>query len=112
MPIFVCIPHLGEWEFGLNSSRQNISIVTCMEVMCGADLGVVDTTRAFLSRFTVIPIEPAIAERAVDLRRTRNLKLPDAIIWATALEGGLLLVTRNTKDFDGKHPSVRCPYRV
>ena len=89
-----------------------ISIVTWMEVMCGGDPELGDTTRAFLNRFTVIPIGEPIAERAVKLRHERHLKLPDAIILATSLETGLLLVTRNSKDFDAKLPGVRHPYRV
>jgi len=37
-------------------------------------------------------------------------KLPDAVIWATADSEGCILVTRNTKDFDGNHPMIRIPY--
>jgi predicted nucleic acid-binding protein len=89
-----------------------ISIVTWMEVMSGGEAELAEVTRAFLNRFTVIPVGDAIAERAVKLRRERRLKLPDAIILATSLESGLMLVTRNTKDFGGKLPGVRNPYRV
>jgi len=89
-----------------------VSVVTWMEVMCGGEPEYTDTTRAFLNRFTVIPIGEGIAERAVKLRRERNLKLPDAIILATSLETGLMLVTRNRKDFGAKLPGVRHPYRV
>jgi len=89
-----------------------VSIVTWMEVMSGGEPDIVDTTRAFLNGFTVIPIGDAIAERAVKLRRERNLKLPDAITLATSIETGLMLVTRNTKDFGGKMPGIRHPYRV
>ncbi len=98
-------------ELDLYESRA-ISIVTWMEVMCGGEPELADTTRAFLSRFTMIPIGEEIAERAVTLRREKNLKLPDAIILATSLETGWMLVTRNTKDFSGKLPGVRHPYRV
>lgn len=89
-----------------------ISIVTWMEVMGGGEVELAEVTRAFLNRFTVIPVGDAIAERAVKLRRERRLKLPDAIILATSLESGLMLVTRNVKDFGGKLPGVRNPYRV
>ena len=89
-----------------------VSIVTWMEVMCGGDVEVEATTRAFLNRFTVLPASEGVAERAVKLRRERHLKLPDAIILATSLDTGLMLVTRNTKDFGGKLPGVRHPYRI
>jgi predicted nucleic acid-binding protein len=51
-----------------------------------------------------------IAERAVDVRQTDRLKLPNAIIRATALERSALLVTRNTKDFPSDQPGIRVPY--
>jgi hypothetical protein len=51
-----------------------------------------------------------IAERAVALRRARRVKLPDALIWATAETQGALLVTRNTKDFPADAPGIRVPY--
>ena len=89
-----------------------ISIVTWMEVMCGGELDLADTTRGFLNRFALIRIDQVIAGRAVVLRRERHLKLPDAIILATSFETGLMLVTRNTKDFGGQLPGIRIPYRV
>ena len=89
-----------------------ISIVTWMEVMNGGESQLDDTTRSFLNHFIAIPIGEPIAERAVKLRRERRLKLPEAIILATALETGLMLVTRNTKDFGGTLPGIRIPYRV
>lgn len=97
---------LGRYE------RHAISIVTWMEVMCGATPDLTATTRSYLSGFDVLPIDEGIAERAVGVRRERRLKLPDAIILATALQTGLTLVTRNSKDFGQRTPGVRIPYRV
>ena len=62
--------------------------------------------------FRIIEVDFAIASRAIQLRRTTRLKLADAIIYATALEHGLTLITRNTRDFDEKMSSVRIPYSV
>ncbi len=87
-----------------------ISIVTWMEVMVGADLEVQAATRGFLAGFEVIGIEERVAERAVELRRGHRIRLPDAMIWATAQVHGLLLVTRNTRDFPADDPGVRLPY--
>jgi predicted nucleic acid-binding protein len=53
-----------------------------------------------------------VAEEAVRIRRQRRLKLPDAIILATARVHGLVLVTRNTKDFDPADPAIRIPYAL
>jgi predicted nucleic acid-binding protein len=90
-----------------------ISMVTWMEVLAGADDAEEEAvTRDFLSRFNVRPLDKAVAERAIKIRRQHKLKLPDAIIWATAMEQGRLLVTRNTKDFPETDPGIRVPYRV
>ena len=90
-----------------------ISIVTWMEVLAGADDAEEEgVMREFLSRFKVQPVEKAVAERAIKIRRQHKLKLPDAIIWATAKELGRILVTRNTKDFSEKDAGIRVPYKV
>ena len=104
-------PAPAKKEFELYES-QAISIVTWMEVMCGGSADLEGVTRSFLNRFTVIPLGDEIAARAVTLRRERRLKLPDAIILATSIETGLMLVTRNTKDFGPSLPGIRHPYRV
>jgi predicted nucleic acid-binding protein len=93
-------------------SEKAISIITWMEVMVGAADKVAAPTRSFLARFDTLGVDFAIAERAVEIRKTRRIKLPDAIIWATAQQHGLLLVTRNTKDFPATDPGVRHPYGV
>ena len=90
-----------------------ISLVSWMEVMVGAGEAAEEAAcRRFLDSFRVLPITTRVAERAVELRRQHRLKLPDAIIWASAKEEGCLLVTRNTKDFPANDPSVRFPYEA
>jgi len=87
-----------------------ISIITWMEVMLGANADLVEPTRLFLEGFKVIGLDDEIANRAVELRRAHRIKLPDAVIWATAQTSGRLLVTRNTKDFSPDDPGIREPY--
>ena len=99
-------------ELGLYSDRC-ISLISWMEVMSGADTVEEERQcRGFLMQFRVVAIRPEIAEQAVLLRRTHHLKLPDAIIWATAQQEGYILVTRNTKDFSPKTPGIRIPYKL
>ena len=87
-----------------------VSIVTWMEVMVGADQAMEAQTRHVLGTFNIIPLDNEIAERAVRLRRQHRVKLPDAVIWASADVHSMLLVTRNTKDFAPDTPGVRIPY--
>src|SRR5687768_3765141 len=76
-----------------------ISIVSWMEVLVGAAAKVEKETRVFLDTFQIIPLGNDVAERAVALRRKHGIKLPDAMVWASADIHSMLLVTRNTKDF-------------
>ena len=78
-----------------------------MEVLIGADDEVGMATRAFLQRFTIIELDGTVA-----LRRKHRMRLPDAIIWASADVHSMLLVTRNTKDFPGDMPGIRVPYAL
>jgi predicted nucleic acid-binding protein len=93
--------------------RPAVSVVTWMEVLAGtAGEEEGRTVRAFLGRFDVLPLTPAVAERAVAIRRARRVRLPDAVIQATADDLGALLVTRNERDFPPDDPGVRVPYRL
>lgn len=89
-----------------------ISVVTWIEVMAGAGGDLAEPTRRYLDGYVVAGLDGPIAERAVVLRREQRVKLPDAVIWATAQATGRLLVTRNTKDFPADEPGVRQPYRL
>lgn len=68
-------------------------------------------TRVALSAFNVIAVSQDIAERSVSLRQEYGMKLPDAIILATAHIHRFELVTRNTTDFAGL-PGVITPYQL
>jgi predicted nucleic acid-binding protein len=89
-----------------------ISVISCMELMAGAkNPADEETRRGFLSHFRVLPMTPQVAEEAVILRRQYRLKLPDVIIWATAVTEHCLFVSRNKRDFPMNQPGVRFPYR-
>jgi predicted nucleic acid-binding protein len=88
-----------------------VSVVTWMEVLGGArNAEEEEVVEMFLRDFTVVPLTRPVARGAVGIRRTRRIRLPDAIIWASAHAESALLVTRNTKDFPHDDPGVRVPY--
>ena len=89
-----------------------ISLITWMEIMIGTEDG--DTvTESFLRQyFEVIPLNLIIADRAVQIRKQKRIKLPDAIIQATAQLYDALLVTRNSHDFSEDEAGVRVPYQI
>ncbi|MFN4272108.1 MAG: type II toxin-antitoxin system VapC family toxin [Aliihoeflea sp.] len=92
--------------------KKAMSIVSWMEVMVGAEPDVEAATRGFLSGFDLIGVDEAIAERAVELRRQHRVRLPDAIIWASAETHAMLLVTRDVRHIPEEAPGVRVPYRL
>jgi predicted nucleic acid-binding protein len=53
-----------------------------------------------LAPFRELAVDRPVAERAGRIAREFGVRLPDALIAATALEHGLGLVTRNRKHFD------------
>lgn len=90
-----------------------ISRITWIEVMSRLDEASAAATRAFLTAFRIDEIDAGIAERAAELRtERRGLKLPDAVILATAQLRGRILVTRNTRDFPAAMPGIRIPYTL
>ncbi len=93
-------------------SQKSISVTTWIEVMAGTDSSDEGPTRAALLGYRILPLTPAVAEQAFILRRDRKLKLPDAIIFATAQVARLLFVTRNTRDFPSVDPQIRIPYQI
>ena len=50
--------------------------------------------------FSIIPISRIIIGTAIFIRQQKSMSLGDAIIFATALENDLTIVTRNVKDFN------------
>lgn len=92
--------------------QPSISPISWMEVMVGATPDDEPSIRRFLASFRQVAINHDIAEQAVAIRRTHRLRLPDAIIWASAQREGALLVTRNSKDFPPEEPGVRVPYQL
>ncbi len=93
-------------------SNRAISIVTWMEVMPGTTAADERQIRSFLLTFGILPLTSDVAEQAVVLRRLRKIKLPDAIIQATAQMEDRILITRNTRDFPGHDPNIRIPYKL
>lgn len=90
-----------------------ISRITWMEVLIGAEGDDDAKLRDFLeAHFQIVPLDLIVSENAVQLRRTHRIRLPDAIIWATAKAHEAVLVTRNTKDFRPEWDGIRVPYTI
>lgn len=96
-------------------SRRGISRITWMEVLAGVkDTPGEDIARNFLTQFEIHELTAEVAEAALTLRRHHvpKLRLPDAIILASARLTGCRLSTRNTRDFPEHSADVHVPYRI
>lgn len=90
-----------------------ISVITRAEVLAGLDDEQAAVVADLLDLFPALPITVEIGDLAARLRRSERWKLPDALQAAVAQQHGLVLVTRNTRDFrDGEVIGVMVPYAV
>ena len=92
--------------------RVLISRITWMEVLIGVDEDDAEVRDFLGTHFEIISLDVAVAETAIQLRREHRLRLPDAIIWATARVNDAVLVTRNTKDFNPDWDGIHLPYTI
>lgn len=90
-----------------------VSVITQIEILVGVeDEEEERAVRSFLSTFQMKELTEGISEEAVKVRRETRMKVPDAIVCATARSEGCLIITRNKKDFKPEWPDVRIPYEV
>ena len=92
-------------------SQLWISRVVWIEVLSRGSPEELRRAERLLSGFAVDEVDAEISRRAAALRRDRaRFRLPDAVILASALVRGRVLVTRNIKDFPAEMPGIRVPY--
>ena len=79
----------------------NTSVVVKIEVLGYNDvLAKMQLLEEFLSSATIFPLDDAVILKTIELRRIKKIKLGDAVIAATALVYNLVIITRNTADFN------------
>ncbi len=95
---------VGDLPFG----EYLISVITEMELFSFPDLN--EHQRIWLRRFVgameIVGLDGAVKRRAIALRREHRLKLPDAIIAATAIGRNAVLYS-NDRSFAGV-PNLKC----
>lgn len=102
-----------EFERAAARGRLWVSRMVWIEVLSKGDGEGLRRAERLLAGFGIDDIDEEIATRAAALRREKpSLKSPDAVILATALTRGRILVTRNTKDFPANMPGIRMPYEL
>lgn len=87
-----------------------VSIISFIEVYCydfpnGAEKDIADE---IFKNLEIVDLDNVIAQQSIVYRKnpTRKIKLPDAVILATARNLGAVLITNNQTDFAKADPSV------
>ena len=82
-------------------NRAAISVITRIEILSrpGDETSIHRPDVDLINQFVEQPLTEEIVQKCIDLRRSHRIKIPDAIIAATALYLQIPLATRNTDDF-------------
>jgi len=85
----------------LSISRPAISAITEIELRCwkAATENDIIVLNNFINDSFVYELYSDVKYKTVEIRKEYNVKLPDAIIAATALVNNFTLLSRNSKDF-------------
>ena len=85
----------------INQNDIIISQINKIELLSHPNITLSDEKKfeIFLNSFRIININTQIEKLTIQLRRKYKLKLPDAIIAATAINENAEIVTRDLKDF-------------
>ena len=77
-----------------------ISVISKIELLgFNGTTDAMELTEDFVNISTLLDLSPEVVDKTIELRRQYKIKLPDAIIAATALVHHLTLISRNFDDF-------------
>ena len=87
------------------SNRLAISVISAMELIVGCrNKTEVNQAEQLVAEFVLLPLTPEVSQQAYQwltiYNKSHGLKIPDALIAATALVYQLELVTDNVRDFE------------
>lgn len=86
---------------GLVNAVPQVSVITKIEVLgYNAPLSAYQLLADFMNDSDILELTEPVVNQTIELRRQYKIKLPDAIIAATALVHGFELISRNTSDFN------------
>jgi predicted nucleic acid-binding protein len=113
----ILIDCLKGYGMAANCVRQQsdrvISVITQIELLSGAQPSTEQALRDFLAGFEVVHTDARIAEYASQIRKATGLKLPDAMILATANCERRTLLTRDQRVLSADHGvACVCPYEL
>jgi len=94
------IPNGMTFMNGVVNAVPKVSVITKIEVLGYNTLPVAyQILTDFMDDSDILELSESVAIQTIALRKQYKIKLPDAIIAATALVHGFELISRNTSDF-------------
>jgi predicted nucleic acid-binding protein len=90
------------WIKEILSQESLMSVIVRMELLSWVtgSTAIESDVRLFIAGSTVLPLTEPIIQQTVRIRRQHRVKLPDAIIAATAMVYDLTLLSTNDSDFE------------
>lgn len=87
----------GQLDEVLPATDLRISVITEIELLGYPDLSPAEeaAVRSLIAALKVVPLGTAVKEETIRLKRTLRLRLPDAVILATASVTGSELLTND-----------------
>jgi len=92
---------VAQWLTQRIDEEINVSVITKIEVL-SFDPDKNDNYPILVDFFAasrIFELTDDVVNQTIQIRQKQKIKIPDAIIASTALVEGLILVSRNTKDF-------------
>ena len=97
----------------INSGNYCLSVINQIELLgYPSDTLQQQYLSEIINNARILPLTVDVVNKAIELKRSRKIKTPDAIVAATALVFELNLLTRNTKDFDWLQLALINPHEL
>ena len=82
------------------NAAPHISVISQIEVLgYNAPVAAQKLLADFMNDAEIAQLSEVIVQKTIEIRKLHKIKLPDAIIAATALVNGYQLISRDTNDF-------------
>ena len=96
------------------NNEINVSVITKIEVLSfDPEDKEYPILIDFFNEADIFGLTDNIINKTIQIRQKQKTKLPDAVIAATAIVNELILLTRNTRDFDNiEGLEVMNPYQL
>ena len=87
-------------EYQVNTRQLGLSVIVRIELLSWqGSPSAMQLILDFIAEAEQMPLDEVVIQQTIALRQQHRIKLPDAIIAATALAHGLPLLTHNVSDF-------------